>query len=396
MAVVNLFIIFLAVLGIYFLLMSRIADQITPAQQGRHLVWFTLGLVAVLAIFIPSPDLFGPDYRFTVSMGQLMLAIDVGPLLLFQGIPMMMLKPLLRWKTLEYFLTRTLLVGFVSSIIMISWHVPFMFEAASRNFPTWILKELMLLFSGLLLWWPVDGPLREWRPAYPIQLVYLFTLKAPMVILGSFFTFANGLIYTSRSFALEICAPSSISDQQVGGLLMALVGGMIGLAALTIVFFNWLRESNQADLKWKVLKKEGSPSVFSKKFFVVALVIVMILTTFRLLNPDSNTASPVVGDPAAGEVLFNQGAIDSAPGCLLCHTIQPNQIKFGPSLAGIAKTAETRIKGKTAEEYLRDSILDPNAYVPSGYYPDQMYQKFRDVLTEKQMKDLIAYLLTLN
>jgi cytochrome c oxidase assembly factor CtaG len=131
---------------------------------------------------------------------------------------------------------------------MMSWHTPLLFEAASRDLPTWILKEVMLLISGLLLWWPVAGPLSGWRSSYPIQLIYLFTLKVPMVILGSFFTFANSLIYTSRSFALEICAPSSISDQQVGGLVMALVGTLIGFTALTTVFFNWFREANRAEV----------------------------------------------------------------------------------------------------------------------------------------------------
>ena len=397
MTAVNLFIIFLAVLGIYAILMSRIADQMTPSQQGRHLVWFTLGMVVVLAIFIPSPDLLGPDYRFTVSMGQLLFAVDLGPLLLFQGIPGQMLRPLLKWDKLGRFLTSAVLVGFVCSVIMVGWHVPALFETASRNFPIWILKELMLLVSGLLLWWPVDGPLREWRSAYPIQLLYLFLIRVPMVILGAFFTFANILIYTSRSFALEICAPSSISDQQAGGLVMGVVSGFIGLAALTIVFFNWLKESNQADLKRNILKKEGSSGGFSKNIFVVALFFVMILTGIRLLNPDHNSSDiPLTSDPAAGEVLFNQGTIDSAPGCVLCHTIQPNQVKFGPSLADIARTAETRVKGQTAEQYLRSSILDPNAYIPEGFNPNQMYQKYKDVLSDKQVNDLIAYLLSLN
>jgi putative membrane protein len=159
-----------------------------------------------------------------------------------------MLQPLLRWERLGRLLSRALLVGAASSVIMIGWHVPFMFEAASRNLPTWILKEVLLLVSGLLLWWPVAGPLPGWRPAFPVQMIYLFTIRIPMVILGTFYTFDNNLIYLLRSFALDICAPSSISDQQAGGLVMSVVGGMIGFGTLTIVFFNWFRSSNAAEL----------------------------------------------------------------------------------------------------------------------------------------------------
>jgi len=245
---VRLFIILLAVLGLYSIAMSHIAGQLSPPQQRWYLARFTLGLMAAFAIFIPSPDLFGPEYRFTVSMGQLLLAVDVGPLLLFLGIPMLLLRPLLRWDKLGRFLSNTLLVGLVSSVIMVGWHVPVLFEAASRNLPTWILKELLLLVSGLLLWWPVAGPLPGWRPAYPVQLFYLFTIRIPMVILGSFFIFADKLMYTIRFFALEICAPSSISDQQAGGLVMTLVGELIGITALTIVFFIWSKRSNAAQL----------------------------------------------------------------------------------------------------------------------------------------------------
>ena len=247
MAGLNLAIILAAVVGIYCMGMSRIAEQLTRAEQLRHLAAFSLGAAAVSAIFIPSPDLFGPDYRFTVSMGQLMLALDLGPLLLFTGLPTGMLQPLLRWKLPGSFLSRPLWVGLATSLIMIGWHTPVLFEAASRSLPTWILKELMLLLAGLLLWWPVAGPLTGWRAAYPVQLAYLFILKVPMVILGSFFTFASGLIYTSRSFALEICAPSSLADQQVGGLVMAVLGGLVGFSALSIVFSNWFKRSNAAE-----------------------------------------------------------------------------------------------------------------------------------------------------
>ena len=248
MTFLTLFVILLVVLGIYSIAMSRIADQLTPNQQRWHLARFTLGLLAALAIFIPSPDLFGPDYRFTVSMGQFLLAVDLGPLLLFQGIPKLMLQPLLQWDKLGHSLSRPLLVGIVSSTILVSWHVPGLFEAASRSLPIWILKELLLLVAGLILWWPVTGPLPGWRSSYPLQLVYLFIIRIPMVIVGTFFTFANNLIYTARSFSLEICAPSSISDQQLGGLVMSFVGGLIGFTALSIVFFIWFRESNAVEL----------------------------------------------------------------------------------------------------------------------------------------------------
>jgi cytochrome c oxidase assembly factor CtaG len=244
-----LFTILLAALGIYAITMGRIADQLPATQQRWHSAWFTLGLLVALVVFIPSPDLFGPDHRFTVNMVQLLLAVDLGPPLLFMGIPAVMLQPLLRWDTLGRRLTTPLLVGLASAAILLAWFVPVLFEAASRNLTIWIFKQMVFLVAGLLLWWPVAGPVLAWRPPYPVQLLYLFITRIPMTVVGIILTLADKLIYSSRSFALELCAPSSVSDQQIGGLVMWMVGGMIIFAAFSIVFFRWFGAPDTAESK---------------------------------------------------------------------------------------------------------------------------------------------------
>jgi len=44
------------------------------------------------------------------------------------------------------------------------------------------------------------------------DLLYII-MRIPMTLLGFLLTFSNQLIYSARSFALEICAPSSLPDQ---------------------------------------------------------------------------------------------------------------------------------------------------------------------------------------
>lgn len=105
--------------------------------------------------------------------------------------------------------------------------------------------------------------------------------------------------------------------------------------------------------------------------------------------------SAAAGDAAAGEALFKQPTINSAPGCPVCHSTEPNQAGVGPSLAGVASRAGQRVAGQSAEDYLRQSILNPNAYIVRGYAPNGMYQDFGKVLTDKQVNDLVAYLMTL-
>jgi cytochrome c oxidase assembly factor CtaG len=243
----SLFVILLAVLGIYSIVMSRSADQLSPARQWWHVGGFILGLLAALAVLIPSPDLLGPDHRFTVNMAQFLLAVDLGPPLLFLGIPAVMLRPLLRWDGLGRRLASPVLTGVVSNALLLGWFVPILFESASRDLTIWILKQVVFLAAGLLAWWPVAGPLPTWKPAYPVRVLYLFVNRLPTAILGIIITFADRLIYSARSFALELCAPSSLSDQQTGGLVMWTVGGLIIFAAFTVVFLRWFGEYEPAE-----------------------------------------------------------------------------------------------------------------------------------------------------
>ena len=132
-----------------------------------------------------------------------------------------------------------------------------------------------------------------------------------------------------------------------------------------------------------------------KKFFVVVLLSIILSACGGQTNSGGSPSVASVGDPASGKTLFEQPTIgDNAPGCITCHSTEPGQVIVGPSLTGVATRAAGQVKGQMAAEYLRNSILTPNAYVVNGFPADVMYQNYKGVLTDKQLKDLVAYLLT--
>jgi mono/diheme cytochrome c family protein len=91
-------------------------------------------------------------------------------------------------------------------------------------------------------------------------------------------------------------------------------------------------------------------------------------------------------------VVRGQGVYESA-GCGACHTIEGVSVgAVGPALNTIGTTAADRVAGLSAEEYIRQSILDPSAYLVEGY-EDLMLKTFADTLSETQLNDLIAFLL---
>jgi ferredoxin/mono/diheme cytochrome c family protein len=82
-------------------------------------------------------------------------------------------------------------------------------------------------------------------------------------------------------------------------------------------------------------------------------------------------------------------------GCDVCHSVEVGRALVGPSLAGIAARAADAVPGLDAETYLRQSILQPDAFVVDGYRAGQMLPIYRDRLSDDQLEAVVAYLLTL-
>ena len=102
-------------------------------------------------------------------------------------------------------------------------------------------------------------------------------------------------------------------------------------------------------------------------------VVVMTKTAFdRWLASQrkggATTAAPPAQSSAAGAALFTSNGCDS------CHTLKAAHAtgKIGPDLDQL--TAEAKRAGKPLDAFIRESIVDPNAYVekgfPKGVMPD--------------------------
>lgn len=106
---------------------------------------------------------------------------------------------------------------------------------------------------------------------------------------------------------------------------------------------------------------------------------------------------------ALGQELFR----GSPPGCAACHSTVAGVNLAGPSLAGLAAeaariiaTTEYQGKAKTPEEFIRESILEPSAYVvPGAMYSaggrSFMPDNYHETLEPTMVEHLVAYLMTL-
>ncbi|MAL99319.1 c-type cytochrome [Hydrocarboniclastica marina] len=125
--------------------------------------------------------------------------------------------------------------------------------------------------------------------------------------------------------------------------------------------------------------------------------------------PGTNIGKPAIpvsasdGPVAKGEALFSS----TPPGCFACHSVAKGVSMAGPSLAGIALTAESVLnsddytgEATTVGEYIRESIVNPSAYVVPGQMYSSGGQSFMPAnyeldLTEQEVDQLVEYLLTL-
>ncbi|MDH3540061.1 MAG: hydrogenase iron-sulfur subunit, partial [Acidimicrobiia bacterium] len=103
----------------------------------------------------------------------------------------------------------------------------------------------------------------------------------------------------------------------------------------------------------------------------------------------------LVDPAAAGRSLFNTTALGTSAGCRICHSLDPGRDRVGPSLAGVGTRAAATVGGLSAEEYLRQSLVNPDAYVVPGYPSGQMLANLGDVLSPAELDSLVAFLLTL-
>lgn len=98
-------------------------------------------------------------------------------------------------------------------------------------------------------------------------------------------------------------------------------------------------------------------------------------------------ASAGLAEAKTGQQIF------TAAGCAGCHTFAPagSNGTIGPSLNELKTQAGNIEPGKSAEEYVRESIEDPSAFIVKGY--SNVMPQFKGKLSDQQIQALVQYIL---
>lgn len=126
-----------------------------------------------------------------------------------------------------------------------AWHVPRWFEAALHRPAVHTLQHASFLASALLFWWAVLG-VRKARGASGHALLLLFTTMAYTGALGALLTLAPVPWYPTYAQAAA-WGFDPLEDQQLGGLVMWVPGGLAYVFAGLAVAAQWLARRSGPD-----------------------------------------------------------------------------------------------------------------------------------------------------
>ena len=121
-----------------------------------------------------------------------------------------------------------------------------------------------------------------------------------------------------------------------------------------------------------------------KYFLLLCLLFLAACGGETEAAPPTPTLSP---QAQLGKQVFSRN-------CGSCHSTTPDTIIVGPSLAGVATRAETRVDGFDAYTYLITSVMQPDAYLVQGF-ENLMPNNLSKQLTGEELDAVVAYLQTL-
>jgi cytochrome c oxidase subunit 2 len=156
---------------------------------------------------------------------------------------------------------------------------------------------------------------------------------------------------------------------------------------------------------WFEATKVGSYHLFCAEYCgtvhsgMIGQIVVMDPADYQAwLAGNMGTGAAAAGSAAAGGgdgqslAALGKGLFEQH-GCITCH--QPGSV-LGPQLTGIVGTSVTLQDGSTVkvdDDYLRESILAPQAKLVKGFAP--VMPTFKGQMTEEQVMQLIAYIKSL-
>lgn len=217
---------------------------------------FVAGLLTIVVSLDGPIDRYA-DELFWVHMLQHVLLLTVAPPLILLGRPwprMWRALPLqvrttvgrsiakARWTAPLRALARPLPAWVLFNGAIVVWHIPFAYNATLSSYSIHQLEHAMFFFTGLLFWARVidPGPLRP-RLDWPVRVAYTVGAMVVGWVLAITLVLVPTPLYSH--YASLVHRPggiSAITDQQLAGGVMWVLGSISYTIVFLVGFYRWL------------------------------------------------------------------------------------------------------------------------------------------------------------
>ncbi|KKN80268.1 hypothetical protein LCGC14_0331010 [marine sediment metagenome] len=131
----------------------------------------------------------------------------------------------------------------VEFVAVWAWHAPALHDAARADASIFVLEQASFLAAGILLWASAIGAVGAGRPAARAAgVVALLVTSMHMTLLGALLLLAPRPLYACAELCSPAAALTPLGDQQLGGVLMLLIGGAAYLTGGLALLASLLRE----------------------------------------------------------------------------------------------------------------------------------------------------------
>lgn len=212
---------------------------VTTAQKR----FFVAGVLLLwLAADWPMHDI-AEEYLYSVHMLQHLLISFIVPPLLLLALPEWLARLVILdgggASRVLRFLTRPLVAGVLFNVFQVVTHWGAVVNLSVDNGAFHYGLHLCVFFSGLLMWFPVLGPLKELQMSEPGKMLYLFLMSIVPTVPAGWLTFAEGVVYEAYDNPERLWGISVIDDQQAAGVVMKILGGFFLWIVIAVRFFRY-------------------------------------------------------------------------------------------------------------------------------------------------------------
>ncbi len=191
---------------------------------------FFLGLGLLFAAWLM------PQHTFSAHMTAHMTVVAIVAPLLALGIAGGTWDPMKRCSG-----GSPLLASLLELVVVWIWHMPILHEAARRNAFALFAEQASFLAAGFLLWMTIFGGEASRRPERAaVGIVALLLTLMHMTLLGALLALSPRSLYRGHH------GTNAVRDQELGGVIMIVTGGIAYMAGAL-----WLAS--------RLLRKSGGP-----------------------------------------------------------------------------------------------------------------------------------------